>query len=41
MLIVLLVVAFFSFNQKRPVGVKGEKAEALAQKMMQSVNKSA
>jgi hypothetical protein len=40
-LIVLLVVAFFSFNQKRPVGVKGEKAEALAQKMMQAVNKSA
>ena len=40
-LIALLTVAFLKYNEKRPVGVKGEKAEALAQKMMQAVNKSA
>ncbi len=40
-LIVLLTAAFFMYNDKRPVGIKGEKAEALAQKMMQAVNKSA
>lgn len=40
-LIVVLTAAFFIYNEKRPVGVKGEKAEALAQKMMQAVNKSA
>jgi hypothetical protein len=40
-LIVVLAAAFFIYNEKRPVGVKGEKAEALAQKMMQAVNKSA
>ena len=40
-LIVLLTMAFFKYNEKRPVGIKGEKAEALAQKMMQAVNKSA
>jgi hypothetical protein len=33
--------AYFTYNEKRPTGVKGEKAEALAQKMMQAVNKSA
>lgn len=40
-LIVLLGAAFFMFNEKLPVGVKGEKAEALAQKMIQAVNKTA
>ncbi|MBL7817177.1 MAG: hypothetical protein JNL70_19290 [Saprospiraceae bacterium] len=40
-IIVLLGVAFFTFNEKLPVGIKGEKAEILAQKMLQAVNKSA
>ena len=40
-LVVVLTAAFFVYNEKRPTGVKGEKAEALAQKMMQAVNKSA
>lgn len=44
-LIVLLVIflggAYVKYNEKKPVGVKGEKAEALAQKMMQAVNKTA
>lgn len=40
-LIVLLTAAFFKYNEKMPVGVKGEKAEALAQKMLQAVNKAA
>jgi hypothetical protein len=40
-LIVLLTAAFFKYNEKRPVGIKSENAEALAQKMMQAVNKSA
>ena len=39
--VVLLGAAFFMFNEKLPVGVKGEKAEALAQKMIQAVNKTA
>ncbi len=33
--------AYFKYNDKRPIGIKGGKAEALAQKMMQAVNKSA
>lgn len=40
-IVVLLGAAFFMFNEKLPVGVKGEKAEALAQKMIQAVNKTA
>lgn len=40
-LVVLLTAAFFKYNEKRPVGIKSEKAEALAQKMMQAVNKAA
>jgi hypothetical protein len=40
-LIGLGMTAYFTYNEKRPTGVKGEKAEALAQKMMQAVNKSA
>jgi hypothetical protein len=40
-LIVLGTGAYFKYNDKRPTGIKGEKAEALAQKMMQAVNKSA
>ncbi len=40
-LIVLLGAAFFMFNEKLPMGVKGEKAEALAQKMIQAVDKTA
>jgi hypothetical protein len=40
-LIGLGTAAYFTYNEKRPTGVKGEKAEALAQKMMQAVNKSA
>jgi hypothetical protein len=40
-LILLGTAAYFTYNDKRPVGIKGEKAEALAQKMMQTVNKSA
>jgi hypothetical protein len=40
-LIVVLAAAYFTYNEKRPTGIKGEKAEALAQKMMQAVNKSA
>ncbi len=40
-LIVLLGAAFFMLNEKLPVGVKGEKAEALAQKMIQAVDKTA
>lgn len=40
-LIGLGAAAYFTYNEKRPVGIKGEKAEALAQKMMQAVNKSA
>ncbi|MDZ7878857.1 MAG: hypothetical protein U5L45_14345 [Saprospiraceae bacterium] len=39
--IIVLAAAYFKYNDKRPVGIKGEKAEALAQKMMQAVNKSA
>ncbi len=39
--IVLLGAAYVKYNEKRPVGVKGEKAEALAQKMLQAVNKAA
>lgn len=41
LLIVLLTAAFFKYNEKMPVGVKSEKAEALAQKMLQAVNKTA
>lgn len=41
LLIVLLAAAFFKYNEKMPIGVKGEKAEALAQKMLQAVNKTA
>jgi hypothetical protein len=40
-LIGLGMAAYFTYNEKRPTGIKGEKAEALAQKMMQAVNKSA
>ena len=40
-LVVLLGAAFFTFNEKLPVGVRGEKAEALAQKMIQAVDKTA
>ena len=40
-LILILSAAFFKFNEKLPVGEKGEKAEALAQKMLQAVNKTA
>ena len=40
-LVVLLGAAFFMFNEKLPIGVKGVKAEALAQKMIQAVNKTA
>ena len=40
-LIILVSIAFFTFNEKLPTGVKGNKAEALAQKMMAAVNKSA
>lgn len=40
-IIALLGVAFFAFNEKLPVGIKGEKAEVLAEKMLQAVNKSA
>ena len=40
-LVVILTAAFFKYNEKRPAGIKGEKAEALAQKMMQAVNKAA
>lgn len=40
-LVVLLGAAFFMLNEKLPVGVKGEKAEALAQKMIQAVDKTA
>ena len=40
-LIVLLGAAFFKFNEKQPIGKTGEKAEALAQKMLQAVNKPA
>ncbi len=40
-LIGLGAVAYFKYNEKRPTGIKGEKAEALAHKMMQAVNKSA
>lgn len=40
-LIVLLGAAFFKYNEKMPVGIKGEKAEALAQKMLAAVNKTA
>lgn len=40
-LIVVSTAAYFKYNEKRPTGIKGEKAEALAQKMMQAVNKSA
>jgi hypothetical protein len=40
-LIGLGAAAYFKYNEKRPVGIKGEKAEVLAQKMMQAVNKSA
>jgi hypothetical protein len=40
-LIIVLAAAYFKYNDKRPIGIKGEKAEALAQKMMQAVNKSA
>lgn len=40
-LIVLLCGAYFKFNEKLPVGQSGEKAEALATKMVQAVNKTA
>ena len=40
-LIMLLGAAFFKFNEKQPIGKTGEKAEALAQKMLQAVNKPA
>jgi hypothetical protein len=40
-IIALLTVGFFTLNEKKPTGVKGEKAEALAQKMVQAVNKTA
>ena len=40
-IIVLLTAGYFILNKKMPVGVKGEKAEALAQKMVQAVNKAA
>ena len=39
--ILLLGAAYIRYNEKRPVGVKGERAEVLAQKMMQAVNKTA
>jgi hypothetical protein len=39
--VVLLGAAFFLLDEKLPVGVKGEKAEALAQKMVQAVDKTA
>ena len=39
--VIVLAAAYFKYNDKRPIGIKGEKAEALAQKMMQAVNKSA
>ena len=39
--IVLLIGVYFTFNQKLPVGQSGEKADALATKMMQAVNKTA
>lgn len=41
LVILLLGGAYFTLNKKLPVGVKGEKAEALAQKMIQAVNKTA
>jgi hypothetical protein len=40
-IIALLTVGFFTFNEKKPIGTKGEKADALAQKMIQAVNKTA
>ena len=40
-IITVAAIAFFKINEKKPVGVKGDKAEALAQKMMQAVNKLA
>ena len=40
-ILLLLAGAYFTLNKKLPVGVKGEKAEALAQKMIQAVNKTA
>ena len=39
--IILLGVTYVTLNEKKPVGIKGEKAEALARKMMQAVNKTA
>lgn len=41
LLTVLLGGAYVKYNEKMPVGVQGEKAEALAQKMLQAVNKTA
>lgn len=45
-LVLLVIIAalgifIYSVNEKLPIGTKGEKAEALAQKMIQAVNKSA
>ena len=39
--IILLGVTYVTLNEKMPVGVKGENAEALAKKMMRAVNKTA
>ena len=40
-LFLLGIIAIWFFNEKRPVGVTGEKAEALTQKMLQAINKPA
>jgi hypothetical protein len=40
-IIACLTVGYFALNEKMPTGEKGEKAEALAQKMLQAVNKTA
>jgi hypothetical protein len=41
LLVVLLGGVYATYNEKMPVGVKGDKAEALGQKMMHAVNKTA
>jgi hypothetical protein len=40
-IIALLGIAFFTLNEKKPEGVAGAKAEALAQKMLKAVNHAA
>lgn len=40
-IVLLLVVAYFMMNKKLPVGVEGEAAEHLAQKMLFAVDKAA